>query len=144
MYNQEQKQSQAWFAMEQIIDAAKVVDSATGDMEEAARGAVDTIGELEGELEEVQEERDQYERDLDEIKGKLYSYDPIDVINLLDRLESAAAAIANYAANTKADVRKTYEIKDPDSGTGDSSDDRAEIADDSFDGQATTERVEGS
>lgn len=108
MYNNETKNSQAWWACEELMNCHQVVTSATDDMEAAAESAVGTISELECEIDEITTERDDLQTELEELKEKMYSFDPTDVLTLLDKLEAAGAALVNFSVHTRQDIRKAY------------------------------------
>lgn len=87
MYNSERKGTDAWFAMEDFVNASKTIDRASSDFEEAADNACGVIGSLTDDLEEKQEDIDRLEEEVDGLKDQLKVNDAIEFLRVLRNVQ---------------------------------------------------------
>lgn len=124
--------SEAYYADQEAGKAKEIIDQ-----------LVSTIDELDTDLTEVKEERDDLEELNSTYEEKVEALDPEAILTLLKDMETAGAAIVNFAANTEAKIRKAYALPYPDFNSGTGSDGSGESAVSEDDGSPSSNGVKG-
>lgn len=134
MYNSYKKGTEAWYLMQDAISVHNEAESAADGFEEVMTRACDELETMEESLNEVSEERDQIQRDYDELEDLLKSVNVDEMLRVLNN-------IRQYATDhiEKLEAARGNKDEDSDSGAGDSGDGGSEDTP----GQATAEDPAG-
>lgn len=124
MYNHYKNGTQAWWAMKEAIQAETDLEDAVGNAASTMESIIEDFDDACQQRDDAEDERDQAQADLEEAKAKLEVFNPEEIINRLNDIEFAAAAVVKYCVKTRMDIREAYNVPESnsDSSDGDSGD----------------------
>lgn len=103
-YSTYQNGTEAWYADQEAKKVKESIDQ-----------FVSTIDDLESSLEEVTEERDDIQAERDQFEERLNAFKPEDMIDMINKLENAAAAVVRYCVQSRITVREAFDVQESDS-----------------------------
>lgn len=98
--------TEAWYADQEAKKCKDGIDQ-----------LVQTIDDQENEIEELKEERDDLQEELDSLEQKVEALpEPTKIIELMDQVETAGAALIQFAVDTRMKLRRAYALEEETTG----------------------------
>lgn len=123
MFNRYVKGSEAHFAMQEAIGTCKDLQENVDEVEDTFETIIEQLDTALCEREEMEEERDQLERDLEDMTEKYETLhaatDLKYLIDLMSKLKLAAEAIDTYATNKLVYLGALNDVQEGDSDSSD-------------------------
>lgn len=131
MYNRYKNGTEAYFAMQDAITAVDDLDSSKVGVEDLLERLVDEIDTYEADNKELEEERDQLQRDFDDEREKFMELHALtdlnEIINHMTQLKLAGEAIVRFADEKLVAAGALNASKDSDSDSGTGGDDSGQV-----------------
>lgn len=123
MYNRYTNGSESWWAMKEATEAHKDLQDRVDEVESVMENLVEQLDTALGDREEMEEERDQLQRDLDDMTVKYETLhgatDLVEVITLITNLKVAAEAIDTFATNRLVELGALNDVQESTDAGGD-------------------------